>query len=67
MKKKGTEIKDLTVQELQDKVAETRQTLGKLRFNHALSPIESPAQLRTKRKEVARLLTELRKRELNAK
>ncbi|MBP6574089.1 MAG: 50S ribosomal protein L29 [Flavobacteriales bacterium] len=67
MKKKGPEIKDLTVQELQDKLADTRQTLGKLRFNHALSPIESPAQLRTKRKEVARLLTELRTRQLSAK
>jgi len=35
-----------------------------LRFAHTVSPIESPVQLRTKRKEVARILTELRKREL---
>ena len=64
MKKKGIELKDLTVQELQDKLQEERSALTKLRFNHTVSPIESPALLRTKRKDVARILTELRKREL---
>ena len=56
MKKKGTELKDLTLVELQDK----------LRFNHTVSPIDNPMQLRTKKKDVARILTELRKRELAA-
>ena len=64
MKKKGTELKDLTVAELQDKLQEERAGLTKLRFAHAVSPVESPAQLRGKRKEVARILTEMRKREL---
>jgi len=64
MKKKEHDLKDLTVVELQDKLQEERSTLGKLRFNHAVSPIESPAKLRTTRKSVARLLTELRKREI---
>jgi large subunit ribosomal protein L29 len=64
MKKKGLELKDLTEQELQDKLQEERGTLTKLRFNHTVSPIESPMQLRAKRKDVARILTELRKREL---
>jgi large subunit ribosomal protein L29 len=64
MKKKGTELKDLTVVELQDKLQEERSTLTKLRFSHTVSPIESPMRLRTKRKEVARILTELRMREL---
>ena len=66
MKKKGTELKDLTVVELQDKLQETRAKLSKLRFDHAVSPVESPMQLRLKRKEVARVLTELRARELKA-
>ena len=64
MKKKGTELKDLTVQELQDKLQEERNSLTKLRFNHTVSPVESPVMLRVKRKDVARILTELRKREL---
>jgi large subunit ribosomal protein L29 len=65
MKNKGTELKDLTVVELQDKLQEERSGLTKLRFAHTVSPVESPAQLRSKRKDVARILTELRKRELN--
>jgi len=64
MKKKGTELKDLTVIELKDKLQEERSTLTKLRFSHTVSPIESPMRLRSKRKEVARVLTELRQREL---
>lgn len=61
-KKKGQELKDLTVQELQDKLSDERSALHKLRFSHAVSPIENPMQLRFKRKEVARILTELRQR-----
>ena len=64
MKKKGTDLKDLTVVELNDKLQEERKSLTTLRFAHTVSPIESPVQLRTKRKEVARILTELRQREL---
>jgi large subunit ribosomal protein L29 len=52
------------VQELQDKLQEERNSLTKLRFNHTVSPVESPVMLRVKRKDVARILTELRKREL---
>jgi large subunit ribosomal protein L29 len=63
-KKKGTDLKDLTVVELQDKLQDERGTLSKLRFSHTVSPIENPMQLRSKKKEVARILTELRKREL---
>ena len=64
MKTKGTDLKDLTLVELQDKLQDSRGTLSKLRFNHAVSPIDSPMHLRSKKKEVARILTELRKREL---
>jgi large subunit ribosomal protein L29 len=64
MKKKGTDLNELTLQELQDKLQDERSTMAKLRFNHTVSPIENPMQLRSKRKEVARILTELRKREL---
>ena len=66
MKKKGMDLKDLTLQELQDKLQEERSALTRMRFDHAVSPVESPADLRKKRKDVARVLTELRARELNA-
>jgi large subunit ribosomal protein L29 len=64
MKTKKQDLKDLTGPELQDKLETERDTLGKLRFNHAVSPVESPAQLRLKRKSVARILTEMRRREM---
>lgn len=66
MKKKGTDLKGLTQVELQDKLQDVRSTLGKLRYSHTVSPIENPMQLRSSKKEVARILTELRKRELAA-
>ena len=61
--KKGLELKDLTLPELQERLGNERTALHKLRFSHAVSPIENPMQLRFKRKEVARILTELRKRQ----
>lgn len=64
MKKKQNTLKDLTPLELEDKLQSERDTLGKLRFNHAVSPVESPAQLRSARKNVARILTEMRRREI---
>ena len=66
MKQKGTDLKDLTLVELQDKLQDERNTLRKLRFNHTVSPIDNPMQLRDRKKNVARILTELRKRELAA-
>lgn len=66
-KKKGTDLKDLTPQELNDKLQGERSALTKLRFNHTVSPIENPMQLRAKRREVARILTEMRRRELENK
>ena len=44
MKKKGTDLNELTLQELQDKLQDERSTLTKLRFNHTVSPIENPMQ-----------------------
>ncbi|HRN38003.1 MAG TPA: 50S ribosomal protein L29 [Flavobacteriales bacterium] len=64
MKKKQDTLKDLTDLELQDKLQSERETLNTLRFNHAVSPVESPARLRTHRKIVARVLTEVRRRQI---
>lgn len=64
MKKKKQELKDLTALELQDKLQTEQDALNQLRFNHAVSPVESPAQLRGTRKSVARILTEMRRREI---
>lgn len=61
---KNTEIRELSTNELQEKLVALQAELVKMRMNHAVSPLENPLSLRHQRKDVARLLTELRKREL---
>lgn len=61
---KQKEIKDLSVAELQEKLSQTRKAYSDLTMAHAISPIENPLQIRTVRRTVARLATELSKREL---
>jgi large subunit ribosomal protein L29 len=64
---KQTVIKETSVQDLRDKLAEETALLAKLKLNHAVSPIENPLKIKATRKNVARLQTELRKRELQGK
>lgn len=61
---KQKEIKDLSVAELQEKLSQTKKTYSDLKMAHAISPIENPMQIRTVRRTVARLATELSKREI---
>jgi len=61
---KQSEIKDLSAAELQGKLGELRKADADLRTAHAISPIENPLQIRTVRRAIARVATELSKREL---
>ena len=61
---KQSEIKELSTAELQEKLGETKKSYTDLKLAHAISPLENPIQLRTVRKNVARLATELTKREV---
>ena len=51
---KMSDLKDLTIQELEDKLEDERQAVNKLRFDHTVSPLEDPMELRRKRKDIAR-------------
>ena len=53
------EIKDLSQDQLKGQIAQERERLLRLKFAHAISPIENPLRIRASRKEIARLLTEL--------
>jgi len=61
---KQKEIKDLSTAELQEKLKQTKKAYADLKMVHAISPIENPLQIRSVRRTVARLATELTKREL---
>ena len=57
-------IKDMSTADLQEKLEQTREQLVKMRLNNAVSPLDNPNQIRNTRKNIARYLTELRRREL---
>jgi len=62
------EIKELTAAELKEKLKTAVLDYTKMRLNHAITPLESPIQIRDKRKYIARLKTEVRARQIsNAK
>lgn len=58
-------VRDLTNEELKDKIKEEVANLTKIKFSHAISPIENPMKIKMSRRVVARLKTELKKRELS--
>jgi large subunit ribosomal protein L29 len=62
---KNSAIKDFSSVELVERVAEERQTLTRLRLGNALSAAENTAKIGQTKRFIARLLTEIRKRELN--
>jgi large subunit ribosomal protein L29 len=57
-------IKELSTQDLIDRLEEEKKQLTKLKLNHAVSPLENPNKIKDYRKTIARIQTELRKREL---
>lgn len=63
---KNKEIVELTNDELKDKLLVETESFDKLRMSHTVSSLENPMQIRHKRRTLARLKTELRKRELQA-
>lgn len=62
---KIAELKNLTTQELQERLATEEQKLAKLKLTHSVSPLDNPMQIRAARKDIARINTELRLREFN--
>ena len=64
---KTKELHELTVDELNAKVKELSEELFNLRFRHAIGQLENPASLKTCKKEIARVKTILREKELGAK
>jgi large subunit ribosomal protein L29 len=57
-------LKDMSETDLTSRIREDEQRLKKLEFAHAISPLESPVNIRLLRKDIARLKTELTKRKI---
>ena len=57
-------LKDLSVTDLRAKIQEDELRLKKLEFAHAISPLENPMTIRGLRRDIARIKTELKKKEI---
>lgn len=65
MAQEKLEMHTLSDHDLNARVMEGEMRLKKMKFGHAVSPMENPLNIRHLRREIARLKTEQRKRELN--
>jgi len=59
-------LKDLSETDLQARIQEDELRLKKLEFAHAISPLENPMSVRSLRRDLSRLKTELRRRAIGA-
>ncbi len=62
---KNSELRGLSVDELTSKLAVEKDNYQKLKFAHAITPIENPLKIREARKLIARIQTEIRAKELS--
>lgn len=57
MKKEVEELKKLSADELRARISETEESLIKMKFSHAVAPIENPTLIRSTRRRIARMKT----------
>ncbi len=60
-----TEIANTSTEALQSEFTVAKMRLTKMKFNHAVSPLEDTSVLKKAKKEIARMATELNKRKLS--
>ena len=59
------EVRNLDTNELAEKLENAKAALDTMKLNHQVSPLENPSQIKAARRDIARMMTELRSRELN--
>ena len=62
---KMKELKELDVNALAEKLENAKAQPNQLKLNHSIAPLENPSQIKAARRDIARIETELRQRELN--
>lgn len=63
---KTIELQNASDADLQDQLTETTASYDKMKFDHTVSGIDNPLRLREVRRDIARIKTEIRRRELAA-
>ena len=64
---KSSEIKELSIQELTERLDSEESMLVRMKMNHAVSPLDNPIKIVETRKNIARLKTEMRARQIQEK
>lgn len=59
------EITELTDKDLREKLEQTEAALNQMKLNHQVTPLENPSTIKATRRDIARMKTVLRQRELN--
>jgi large subunit ribosomal protein L29 len=64
---KTTEIRELSVKEIEERIENEKNLIFRQRMNHAISPLDNPMKIRETRRNIARLETILRQKQNEAK
>jgi large subunit ribosomal protein L29 len=64
---KTSEIKELSSSDLLERIDTEKTLLVRMKLNHAITPLDNPQKVKDVKLTIARLLTEMRTRELNKK
>ena len=59
---KSAEIKDMSIQDLTERIEAEKANLAQLKVQHAVSPVENPSIIKKSRRDIARMLTILRQK-----
>ena len=62
---KMKEVKELETKSLAEKLENAVTAYNQLKLNHNITPLENPSQIKIARRDIARMKTELRQREVN--
>ena len=54
---KTAEIKEMSVQDLQERIASEKARLATMKVQNAVSPVENPSEIKKTRRDIARMLT----------
>lgn len=63
---KKEEIKELSIKDLRDQIEVAEKAYRELKVTHAISPVDNPAKITADRREIARMKTVLREKEIAA-
>ena len=63
MRKDNKTFREMTTEELKKKILDSRKSYSEIKLQHVVSQIENPLQIKYQRRDIARMLTELKNRD----